>query len=83
MPKESTKHIPKPQNPIGWVKQGKIKVQDGDTGKVFWRSVRRGLVLDNDSEPTSQVHDKDLAKIPNNHSPRMGKKRKKTPETRG
>jgi len=65
------------------VKQGKIKVQDGNTGKVAWRGVRRGLVLDYDSDPTSQNHTAAEAKITRTHSVHMGSKRKRTPESKG
>lgn len=83
MPEKSTKHITNPQDPLGWMKDGKVKTQDGDTGKIVWRGVRRGILRDFDGDITSQVHNKENAKITNTHSPRMGAKRKRTPESRG
>jgi hypothetical protein len=67
---------------LGWVKDGKIKVQDGDTGKVSWRSVRRGLMADFDGDPTSTRHNYSEAKVTTTHSPRSGRPRKRTPDTK-
>ena len=78
MPKRTTRHIPKPQHPLGWVKEGKIKVQDGETGKVSWRGVRRGLLADFDGDPTSTRHNYKDAVDVNHHSVHMGKRKAKT-----
>jgi hypothetical protein len=49
----------------------------------MWRGVRRGLSLDFDGDPTSERHNYSEAKVINTHSPRSGRPRKRTPETRG
>lgn len=83
MPKKSTKHIPKPQDPVGWIRHGKIKTIDGDTGKVVHRGVRRGMLRDYDSDVTSERKDARDAKKHKTHTPRSGRPRRRTPETKG
>lgn len=68
LPKRSTKHVTNPQDPIGWVKHGRVKVKDGDSGKVGWRQVRRGMLSDFDGEPTSTRHNLKDAHDVNHHS---------------
>ena len=53
MPDKATKHIPKKQLPIGSTRRGKLKVMDGKTGKIKWRSLRSGAVKDLDADPIS------------------------------
>lgn len=72
------KHIPKPQKPVGWIKDGKMKVQDGDTGKMGWRGVRRGLLRDFDGDPISTRHNVKNAKVPHSHTTHMGNKKAHT-----
>ena len=79
MPQKSTKHIAKPQNPIGWVKDGKVKIKDGDSGKVGWRSARRGFAgFDYDGEPTSQIRGKEGIKENRTHTVHRGRRSAKT-----
>lgn len=52
------KHIPKPQHPVGTKKKLKLKVQDGTTGKVSWRSGKKGFLRDYDGDPTSTNHNR-------------------------
>lgn len=47
------KHIAKPQAPIGSKNKMKLKIKDGATGKVSWRSGKKGFKRDWDGEPTS------------------------------
>jgi len=76
-----TKHVAKPQSPIGWVKDGKIKVQDGDSGKVGWRGARRGLFRDMDGEPTTARRNSEDAKVPRSHTVHRGSIGKKKAHT--
>ena len=76
LPDKATRHIPKPQEPIGSQKKGKIKVLDGDTQKVRWRQGKKGFIRDYDGDPIAQNHTARNAEIKNTHSPRMGYKRK-------
>jgi hypothetical protein len=65
LPDKAFKHIPRPQAPVGTVKQGKIKVFDGDKQKMSWRQIRRGIIRDYDGDPTSVAHDRQKGtKIP-------------------
>ena len=75
LPDKATKHIPKHQEPIGAVKNGKVKVLDGDTQKIGWRQGTTGMSKDYDGEPTSARHNvKDLKPRPKHHS-HMGNKK--------
>jgi hypothetical protein len=49
----------------------------------MWRGVRRGLIRDYDGDPISTNHTRSEAKITNTHSPRSGRPRKRTPESKG
>lgn len=40
--------------PIGGVKDSKMKVIDGDTGKVSWRQGKKGFSRDFDGDPIAQ-----------------------------
>jgi glucose dehydrogenase len=53
LPKKATKHIPKKQLPIGSTRKGKLKVMDGKTGKIKWRSLKSGALRDLDGDPIS------------------------------
>ena len=76
MPDKSTKHIPKPQEPIGTIKNGKIKVLDGDTQTVRWRQGKTGMSRDYDGDPIStNYNSKDMKSKPS-HKVHMGGKRK-------
>lgn len=80
LPDKGTKHIPKPQAPIGAKKDGKLKVVDGRTGKVSWRQGTKGFMKDFDGDPTAMNHNRAGMKKRPQHSPRMGaKKRGHTP----
>jgi hypothetical protein len=75
LPKKATRHITNPHDPLGWVRNQKIKTLDSDTQKVAWKSVRRGLLLDNQGgEPTSQNTTAKDAKITRTHSVHTGNK---------
>ena len=53
LPEKATKHIPKRQLPIGSTRKGKIKIMDGKTGKIKWRSMKSGMVRDLDGDAIS------------------------------
>lgn len=76
LPDKGTKHIPKPQAPIGAKKDGKLKVVDGRTGKVSWRQGTKGFMKDFDGDPTSTNHNRAGMKKRPAHSPRMSVKHK-------
>lgn len=76
LPDRATKHIPKPQEPIGSKKKGKLKVIDGRTGHVSWRQGTKGFVKDFDGDPTARNHTAANAKQKPQHHPRMGQKHK-------
>ena len=78
LPNKATKHITASPAPIGTVKDGKVKVLDGDTQKTSWRSGKKGMLKDFDGEPTSTQHNlKDLKPRPGVHHPRTGARRQK------
>lgn len=76
LPDKPTKHIERPQAPIGAVKNGKIKVLDGDTGKISWRQGRTGMSRDFDGDPVSTNHNRSGLKPRPKHSARMGRRPK-------
>lgn len=51
LPDKSSKHIPVHQPPVGATRKGKMKIQDGDTKKVSWRSGKHGFLRDYDGDP--------------------------------
>ena len=68
MPKKATKHITVHPSPIGTIKDGKIKVLDGETQTTSWRQGTKGMLKDFDGEPTSEQHNlKDLKHRPRHH----------------
>lgn len=68
LPDKATKHIPKHQVPIGAVKDGKVKIKDGETGKVGWRQGKKGFRRDYDGEPiAANFNNKDLKPAPKHH----------------
>ena len=54
LPDRATPKVPRHQMPIGAVKDGKMKVLDGDTQKVSWRQGRKGFSKDFDGDPIAQ-----------------------------
>lgn len=76
LPDKATKHIPKPQAPIGSKNKGKIKVIDGRTGKESWRQGTKGMIKDFDGDPIAVNHTAKNAKKKPHHSPRMAVKHK-------
>jgi hypothetical protein len=76
LPDKSTRHIPKPQAPIGAKKNGKLKIVDGRTGKVSWRQGTKGFLKDFDGDPTATNHNKAGMKQRPTHSPKMGAKKR-------
>lgn len=79
LPDKATPHIPRKQAPIGARKDGKVKIVDGETGKVKWRQGRKGFLRDWDGDPIAQNYNRADAKDKKMHSPRMGRKKKHTP----
>jgi hypothetical protein len=76
LPDKPIKHIPVHQQPVGASRKGKLKVKDGNTGKVSWRSGKRGFLRDYDGDPTSNNYsNKDMAI---SHAVHSGKKRATT-----
>lgn len=59
LPKRGTKHIPKHREAVGTIRDGKIKVRDGDTGKESWRSGRSGVSADWDGDAIAHNFDKE------------------------
>lgn len=76
LPDKGTKHIPKPQAPIGAKKDGKLKIIDGRTGHVSWRQGTKGFAKDFDGDPTAINHNRAGMKKRPQHSPRMEVKHK-------
>lgn len=76
LPDKGTKHIPKPQAPIGSTKDGKLKVIDGRTGRESWRQGTKGFSKDFDGEPTAQTHNRAGLKKRPYHKPKMNVKHK-------
>lgn len=84
LPDRPFKHVPKHQAPVGATRKGKLKVQDGDTGKIGWRSGKKGFVRDYDGDATSKVYSNKDMKI--SHKVHGGNKTKadgKAPTTGG
>jgi hypothetical protein len=74
LPTKATKHITRHQQPVGAVKGGRLKVQDGDTGKISWRQGNIGFSKDWDGEPIAENYNaKDLKPRPRHHT-HTGKK---------
>jgi hypothetical protein len=74
LPDKGTKHIPKPQAPIGAKKDGKMKVIDGRTGKESWRQGTKGFLKDFDGDPTATNHNRAGMKNRPQHHARMAVK---------
>lgn len=74
MPDKATAHITRRKPPIGAVKDGKIKVLDGDTGKESWRSGRSGMSRDFDGDPISTNYNKKDLKPAPKHQTHKGKR---------
>jgi len=74
LPDKGTKHIAKPQAPIGSIKDGKIKVVDGRTGKEAWRQGTTGMSKDWDGDPVSRNYNRAGMKKQPQHHPKMGGK---------
>lgn len=76
LPDKGTKHIPKPQAPIGAANHGKLKVIDGRTGKESWRQGTTGFLKDFDGDPTAMNHNRAGLKNRPHHHPKMGAKKR-------
>lgn len=74
LPDKPTKKIPRAQMPIGAVKDGKMKVKDGDTQKVAWRQGKGGFSRDFDGDPTSRQHNKAGLKDSPKHQAHVGRR---------
>jgi len=68
------RHVPVHQQPVGATRKGKMKIQDGDTKKVSWRSGKKGWIRDYDGEATSYNYSN--ADMAISHKVRMGSKSK-------
>lgn len=77
LPEKSTKHVPKRQLGVGAVKNGKIRVKDGTTGKVSWRSGRSGMSADWDGDAISTNYNKRDMKQHKTHTVHAGRQSKK------
>lgn len=77
LPDKSTKHYKKPQAPIGAIRNGKVKVKDGDTGTVSWRSGRSGMSKDWDGDAISTNYNRRDAKEKKTHTVHIGKDKAK------
>lgn len=86
LPDKPIKKIPKHQAPVGARKKNKLKVQDGATGKIAWRSGKKGFRRDYDGDPTAANYsDRDMKISHKVHGGSKGKVGKapqdhKTPE---
>ena len=76
LPDKSTAHIPRHHSPVGAVKNGKIKVLDGETQKESWRQGKTGMSKDWDGDAISVNYNARDAKKKPHHQPHMGGKRK-------
>ena len=76
LPDKATKHIERHRKPVGTVKEGKIKVKDGDTGRVTWRQGTTGMLRDWDGDPIATAYNRAEAKKTPKHNPRETGKRK-------
>lgn len=72
MPKKAYRHVGKPHWPVGTVKQGRVKVKDGATGKESWRQGNKGFARDWDGDPIATQYNKKGMKSKPKHSPKMG-----------
>lgn len=77
LPDKATRHIEKPQLPVGSVKNGMVRVKDGTTGEVSWRSGRSGMSLDWDGDPIATNYNKRDMKQHKTHTVHMGHRPKK------
>lgn len=63
------------------VKQGRLKILDGDTQRVSWRQGKRGFSRDWDGDPIAQNYNKEGLKSRPKHQPHMkSKQRPQKPE---
>jgi len=74
LPDRATPKIPRHNVPIGTVKEGKMKVLDGDTQKIRWRQGRTGFSKDFDGEPIAQNKNREGLKNRPRHSAHEGRK---------
>jgi len=79
LPDKAAKKIPKKQAPVGAQRGNKLKVLDGDTGKVRWRKGTKGFLRDYDGDPVSTNYTARYLKPKPKHSPHMGGKRRHDP----
>jgi len=77
LPDKGTKHIAKPQMPIGAVKGGRLKVIDGRTGKESWRQGTKGFMKDFDGDPIATNHNRAGLKNRPQHHTKTAKKHNK------
>lgn len=76
MPDKSTKHVPKRRKKVGAIKDGKLKVKDGDTGKESWRQGKKGFARDWDGEPIAVNYNRSGLKNRPKHTPHSGDRKK-------
>ena len=75
LPKRTTKHVARHQDPVGWTKNGKIKTKDSETGLTSWKGARRGLAMDlrGGDVTSTRINSKD-AKVPRSHTVHRGRR---------
>lgn len=83
LPDKPIKHIPRKQAPVGAQRDGKVKVMDGETGKVRWRKGKGGFARDWDGDPIAVNYNKAGMKKRPKHSPRMGRRQVHRPHLGG
>jgi len=79
MSSKPIKHIPKTNEPIGWQKRDRKKIEDPVTGKPIWVRANKGLLLDNNGKETQIDSTKKYAKPGRKHHVRFGNTRKTHP----
>lgn len=69
LPDKASKHISRKQSPVGTVKDGKIKIKDGATGKISYRQGTTGMSRDYDGDPISaNFNAQDMKSSPKHHT---------------
>ena len=75
LPDKATKHVARKQALVGAVKDGRVKIMDGDTQTVRWRQGLSGMSRDWDGDPESKNYNQAGLKPRSKHSIHEGKKR--------
>ena len=80
MPDKATKHIPKHRQPVGAVKDGRVKIQDGYTKKISWRQGTKGMSRDWDGDPIATNYNYEGLKNRPQHHAKKGSRRTHKPK---